>query len=109
MKEIKQIKENENILCKGIFYKGKVNMFINSNDEYVYTQRMIPLRKMSCKGCEKCGFLLDDLRENISNGCNPLPEKIVHNKIYQLKMTNAMVDYESGYVDDWDIEFIENG
>ena len=37
----------------------------------------------------------------------PIIDNIEHGALYELKVTNVSVDYESGYADDWDIEFVK--
>lgn len=94
--------------CKGLVYRAKVNIFLNSKDEFVYQQRMVPMKKMSCPGCVNCGFIKEDLDERISNqDYSMVPEKIEHNALYRLDATHFSRDWESGWVDDWDLEFIK--
>lgn len=94
--------------CTGLFYRCKVNSFINSKGAYVYQERMVPLKRMSCPGCVHCGDLLDELNEvafdKYMNG--PVIEKIKDSGLYKLQITNISTDWESGIVDDWDIEFV---
>jgi len=60
------------------------------------------LKKKSCPGCEKCGFLLEDLSQNESV---IIPE-IEHDELYTVVVTNISKDWETGYVDDWDLEVV---
>ena len=92
--------------CKGLFFRGKNNMFVNDRNEYVYQERMTPLKRMSCKGCSQCGPLLDDLHEWIAGGQGPVINDLEHGALYRLEITNVQTDWESGYADDWDLEFV---
>lgn len=92
--------------CKGLIFRGKCNSFINSNGEYVYQERMYPLKKKSCSGCDKCGFLHETLEEYLSNGLNPIISNIEHNALYKLTDVNIQKDWESSIVDDYDLEFV---
>ena len=93
--------------CKGLIFRGKVNKYINSKGEYVVTKRMSPLKRNSCSGCKECGWLMDELFEFISNDYDPFQKEVEHNKLYRLIVTNITEDWETGYVDDYDLMFIE--
>jgi hypothetical protein len=92
--------------CKGKIFRCRVNAFVNSKGEYVYQERMIPLKRKSCPGCEKCGHLEDQLPEFISMGTGVNIHGIVDGGIYCLAIVNESRDWESGVVDDWDLAFV---
>lgn len=109
--------------CKGQLFKAKFNPFINAKGEYIYQIRMIPIKRLSCKNpkCEACRFLVhDDLSERIScfdshkeklekpalSNLIPNLKHVRHNHIYRLSVVNISKDFETGYVDDWDLAFI---
>ena len=94
-------------VCKGLIFRGIQNSFIDSSGGYVYTERMRPLKRLSCKGCEQCGWLTDDLKEAIGNGCFPIINGINNGSLYQLKPVNETKDWETGLTDGYDLEFIE--
>ena len=93
--------------CKGHIYKCKVNQFINKRGEYVSQERMIPLKRKSCPGCEFCGPTLDDLKESIANDTMPIIDDRFpkNNSLYKLVICNITTDWETGYVDGWDLYF----
>lgn len=64
------------------------------------------LKRKSCKGCDQCGYLRDDLHERMCDEGIILPE-IEHDALYTIKVTNVSHDYESGFVDDWDLEAVK--
>lgn len=109
--DITEIKFNDEIdpqQCNSLIFKAKVNVFLNSKNEFVYQQRMIPMKKLSCKGCNQCGFLLEELDERISNkDFSMIPENIEHGALYRLETTHISRDWETGIIDDWDLEFIK--
>lgn len=121
LKLLKLEVEKNKEACNGKFYKAKFNPFINRKGEYVYQIRMIPIKKMSCPGCDSCWFLDEDLNERLGcfeydkhkskspfhSGHIPNMEHLRHDHIYELKATNLSKDWETGYVDDWDLEFVE--
>ncbi len=94
--------------CKGIIFRGHVSQYFDGN-KLVLKQELRILKRKSCPGCEKCGFLLDEINE----GTHIIfPDEIKNGKLYSCKVTNMSRDYETGYVDGWDIliyEVKENG
>lgn len=100
-----EIPEKE--VCDGLFYRGKVNAY-TSGGNYIFDRRMMLLKRRSCSGCENCHFLLEDLNERShDNHYYPNIDHVEHGALYQLRMTNISTDWESGYVDDWELEFIK--
>lgn len=94
--------------CKGRVFRGKAEQFVSSRDgSYSYLQRMVPLKRKSCKGCQFCDYLDEYLSESICNGTPPIMDQIIHNKMYYLAITNESRDWETGIVDDFDLEFLE--
>ena len=93
--------------CKGKIYRARVNKFVNSKGEYIYQERMIPLKRKSCSGCDACAFLDEQLHESISNDISIIIKDIKHDALYSLEITNTYRDYITGMLEDWDLEFIK--
>lgn len=93
--------------CGGLFFRCKKNTFINSRGEYVEDMRMSPLKRMSCKGCPTCDFLKDDLSEFLGMGTPIIIDNPEHGAVYELRVVNEWIPYESSYAEDWDLEFIK--
>lgn len=94
--------------CKGLVFRGKRNAFINGRGDYVYTERMALLKRKSCKGCQQCGYMLEELEEHLGNDCLPImPAYLETDVMYKLEVTNISKDWETGIVDDWDLEFVK--
>lgn len=90
--------------CKGLVFRGFNSMFFS--DGRLEERRGIRLLKReSCPGCEKCGFLLDDMSEQVIIGSMIIPE-IEHGKLYEVIVINESRDWETGYVDDYDLEVV---
>jgi hypothetical protein len=116
MNEYDVVQEEEEIRlnghkCEGLYYRCRVNNFINASGHYIDQIRFVPLKRMSCDGlCKEshCHFLKDDLGERAPEGGSFLP--IIKNPIdgglYKLTVTNLSKDFESQYYDDWDLEFV---
>lgn len=90
--------------CKGRVYKCKVNKYVNGKDEYVEQIRMIPMKKMSCPGCEVCDWADEYLPD--SNFWDNIEIDVIDDgAFYMLDVINISKDWESGIVDDWDLGF----
>lgn len=98
-------KENKTNLCDGLLYRCRINNFINNSGVYIEKVSFVPLKRMSCKGCEQCGFLIDDLKEFLANETPPIYDNLENGAIYELVVCNVSTDWESGYVDDWELCF----
>jgi len=92
--------------CKGLFYRGKTNAFLNNNNEYVYQERTKLLKRLSCPGCDVCMWLYDMMEECIANDTLPIIDNVVNGELYRLKVVNEIRDWEFGIIDDWDLEFV---
>jgi hypothetical protein len=95
----------KNDVCKGLIFKCKVNNFINSKNEIIFSTRFIPVKKLSCQGCPTCGALMDSLKESLIYGILPLTTTSEDGKLYMLGFSNVSTDWETGQVDDFDLEF----
>ena len=108
MYEKEYIINSENSICKGKIYKAKINNFINAKGEYINQIRMVPLKRKSCPGCQYCSNLIDNLLE-ISDmyETSDILSNIEHGRLYSLTIVNQTRDFETGIIDDWDVEFVE--
>lgn len=96
--------------CKGIFFRGITNNYFDyATGKLVWKEELRLLKRMSCKGCSKCDWLFDDIREHAECGCSIILPKngIEHGKTYRIVVSNITKDYETGYVDDWDLVVVE--
>ena len=87
--------------CKGKYYRC-YNTKFNSRGTICQSIKFIPLILRSCRGCEQCNSIIDELPEIDYN-------YICHNpkdgSIYKLSITNIKIGFE-GDADDWDLEFV---
>lgn len=86
--------------CKGIFYKCKKSVFINSIGMFIRKFYLRPMKRMSCKGCEDCDFIKSELINEIKLSGDVSIEKLKPETIYQ-----AVIIPEEG--DDYRVDFIE--
>lgn len=115
---IKQI-EDTTPPCKGLFFRGYSTMFFHDN-RIERKEGLRLLKKKSCKGGELCNsykddhfqsyrcdhWFLDEMSESIACECLIMPE-IEDGKLYSVRITNMTHDFESGYCDDFDVEFFK--
>lgn len=106
MKDI-VISEPDEPVCKGKVFRCRVNAFINAKGEYVYQERMIPLKRRSCPGCEHCSHLEDQLPEFICMGQGVDIQGIENGAVYHLEVVDESRDLETGMIDDWDLAFVK--
>lgn len=96
--------QEEKSTCKGLFFRAVRNKFYIKEKRIVEHLELRFLKKKSCPGCEKCDFLWYDLQE--SDESISLSH-IEQDKIYSPVITNISRDWETGYIEDWEIEFQE--
>lgn len=108
---VERPREEEKPICKGKVYKCKENMFINKKGEIIFKQTFVPMKKLSCDGCESCGWIDDTLRESVEEDYFVLSEDEVYenNELYYICATNIERDWESGLVDAWDLTLKKMG
>jgi len=94
----------EPTICKGMKFRGYTSTFWSGHK--LETRHGIRfLKRDSCTGCSKCAHFDEFMEETPENiiGLN----EIKHGKIYTLNVTNMYYDWQSGYLDDWDVEIVE--
>ena len=97
---------NEKI-CKGLYWRGSENIFMDSDGRIKQTKELRILKKKSCPGCEKCGWIFDEISESIACGvASNLLSKIEHGKLYQFRW-NTTTEWESGITEIDEIWFEE--
>ncbi len=99
--------KEEKETCKGLFFRVRKSSFMDSRGAICFNLHFVPLIRMSCKGCESCYYMYDDLRErnyDVDGGIG-WRDDLKNGDTVELKVTNIHRDWESGYIDDWDLEF----
>ena len=92
--------------CKGRVFKADVS-HCRTKKGVLFCVRLNELKRKSCSGCPECGWIDDSFGELSSDWPILGIEKAEHGKLYRIGMTNISRDYESGWVDDYDLELIE--
>lgn len=75
---------NQNNTCKGVYFRCSVNKyFIPKRGEFCEKITFRILRKISCNGCEKCGWIFDFPHEDLEYGnIFPRDEEPINGEIY---------------------------
>ena len=101
-------KPKQSIECIGRKYKYTENSFVNSDGTLIYKKQFRMMRKQSCKGCEHCGWLDEDIANHFSEKDGVLlPDNPVHGKLYEIKCVDYYKDWETGIVEDYTLGFVE--
>ena len=106
--EVATLVTDDEPVCNGMIFKASINDHLANDGSVVYQLRLRPMKRLSCPGCEQCGYLADDLRETMACGCPPIIDvaKVDQGQLFRLAVTNISMDHETGYAEDWDYEFI---
>lgn len=94
-------KENK---CRGLVFRGHSSQYVYKG-VIGYRQSINLLKRKSCIGCSKCGWMFDEAHEFARNKSIIFPG-IDEGRLYTVKVTNISRDWESGYVDDYDLEIV---
>lgn len=92
--------------CKGVFFRYTENNYAYDG-KIVLSRQMKMLKSKSCRGCSKCGQLLDDINEGVADsGADhiELPANLKHGDIVQLSYVIDGTDWETGYVDSYHLK-----
>ncbi len=88
--------------CKGLFFRYRGNNYFHEG-KLEFKKTFTKLKRKSCPGCNLCQSMEDDLGEDLELVI--FPDNLTNEGIYELKVVNMTTDCETGYVDNWDIEF----
>lgn len=109
MFEVKEAIDKNKTTCQELVFKGDVQFYVGKRREIIQKIRLIPMNKLSCKGCDNCfgsvsgGRLYEEMLEGGIQGF----EKVEEGKLYKIECIVDGTDWETGYVDDWHLEIVE--
>ena len=89
--------------CKGIFWRGSVNCYVDRGNIIVKKSLKL-MKRMSCPGCENCDWLSEYFREDVADGKDYL-SGIEHGRMYTFKVHSSQGYFDSNPEID-DIEFV---
>jgi len=95
--------------CRGVFFRGKKNVWFDYHKgRLVYKQELRLLKRISCDGCQDCGWIFDQMSDMIGSDGIIYPKYgIEEGKMYTIAVTNESRDWETGIVDNWDFKIVE--
>ena len=97
--------QEDKFKCKGLFYRAHVSNCKTKNGFGLFI-RLSKLKKISCPGCQYCVWENDYLGE-INNGWPVRNIKGCQDRgIYRLTIGNETTDFETGYIDQWDLVLV---
>ena len=91
--------------CRGVFYRYRKTAY-RTKRGFASTETLTKLKRMSCPGCSSCKNTDDVIGEDMYNtGEFPiiLPNNINDGDIIEPYWVPGGTDWETGYVDDWEI------
>lgn len=90
--------------CKGWVFRYKENMFINKKRQLIVKDTFSPMKRLSCSGCEKCGWIEDEFRFLVSENILPdKPEGLIHGDLVLLNITFS----RDPHSDEYDVDVAE--
>lgn len=87
--------------CPGVYFRYTENNYFVKG-KLVFQKQLSLLKKKSCPGCEKCGWVLDDVQNGVDDfGADffEFPDNLNHGDIVELTLVIDSRDWETGYVD----------
>lgn len=96
-----EIKKADDEPCRGLVYKAEVTQYLTQKG-IAQTIRLVEQKRLSCRGCEHCAWLYDSLQESLRDAAVDF-DRVQHGKYYTLAAVNIKRDWESGFIDAWDI------
>ena len=89
--------------CDGAIFRADVQNYRTKRGGFGFTIKLNPVKKLSCPGCEKCGWQDFEFGEV----CNDWPingiESVEHGELYIISVCNESTDWETGQIDDWEL------
>ena len=98
-----EMESDETTHCKGIVFRGHYSLFYRKGVLQEKTELRL-LKRRSCHGCPKCAWIWDDLAEGLDNLILPA---IKQGKLYSIHSINETRDWETGFIDGYDLEVFE--
>lgn len=100
---------NEPDTCKGVYFRYTETTYAGGG-RFVFKKQISLLKRMSCPGCSKCCWVIDDAEMGMSEVGSTYFEfapDLQHNDIVTLRIEIDSTDWETGYADDWHVEVVK--
>ena len=109
--ELDKIVDDDPEVCKGLVFRCERTAWFGIDQDINFRRRFRLLKRKSCPGCSKCDWMWDDLSERFSDFGSQQDgidyDDCEHGKLYELQTTDVSYDYESGFVDSYNMKFVE--
>lgn len=93
--------------CRGAIFKADVQ-HCKTQRGVLLSIRLNKMKRLSCKGCEKCMAAEDEFNQIDAEHWPILDiEKVKHGKLYTIEYCNIKTDWETGHADSWDLRAVE--
>jgi len=93
--------------CKGRIYRCRKRHFLTKRGECVYITEFVPQKRLSCPGCEKCGYIDDYLSECMSEDDGVNFDDVEDGELYSLIGCSATCgSYDCEEIDFW-LEYVK--
>ena len=97
--------------CPGLYFRYTENNYVTNNGTKFVVQKQISLlKKISCTGCDECGWVLDDARDGMYDRGDAhfeFDNSLRHGDIVTLEFVVDSRDWEMGYVDDSHLKVVK--
>ena len=104
---IESDKREEPKECKGLIFRCETTMWRGSDGSVNFKERYCQLARKSCPGCQQCDWLMEDLDQRLYDFlfADTISRGGSNGALYKLEVTNMSTDWETGFVDDYDVGF----
>jgi len=92
--------------CKGLFWRASSSCYVSSHNSIESRKSLRLLKRLSCRGCEKCDWVLDFLKEDINYDPYDRLERCEDGKIYTYEVITS-TEWETGHTEIDCIDFKE--
>lgn len=97
--------------CQGVFFRYTENNYVtNGGTKFVVQKQISLLKKISCTGCDECGWMLDDAVNGMHDRGDAhfeFDDRLRHGDIVTLEIVVDGRDWDMGYVDDSHLKVIK--
>lgn len=111
MLDLKLNEDTDRSKCKGRVYRFRRSVYLSRRGEVVEQQKFIPMKRLSCPGCEFCMFiddaLYDEMDQYKENGIDVDTSTLTDGDLFSLDVVDSHRDWESGMVDEIYLGFVK--
>lgn len=103
--------KKEGSTCQGRVYRYTEAGFTGKRGRIALHQELRLQKKLSCPGCEKCGWQDDDLREGLAcsgRGYLQFEPGLKSGDYVKLVLEVTGTDWETGHADEWHLKCVKH-